>query len=691
MDQPTQSSSRTSSSVTEAELLVRRSDEKLAQFEVQRIAEALMRETKLAPEIAVQISLEVNAQIQRLEIKALTSSLIRGLVDAKLLEHGLTAAHRLHARLGVPMYDADQIIQGSAPELKIANGPEGTSFALAEAIKREYSMLAVFSERVAIGHLSGDLHIENLGEIDRLTTMTGSIDFIKRNGIVLPGGFAGSRPARRPEVLASHLVKYTAAMHGYFSQAIAWDAVNFAFAPLMVELSHEEKKQVAQSLLFELSTPAVARGGQPMRCELHLDWDAPAYLSDRPAIGAGGEQLEKTYGEFGEVARDFLNALFEVYLEGDGQDWSLNGPRPILHVTSRFIDNPGYRSFLDLASKVAIERGGVTFAFDRSSEDDEALTTFTNRYGITANVLQRAKDSWQWRSAILSSVALNLPRLGQRADGDELRVFALLSELLELAAQASLEKRVFLEKLLARGEAGVLSLLAMRPNNEPFLRLNWTSHAICPVGLSELVKIIKGKSLDDSPAAQEFAAKIIAHLSAETERLSAKHKVRFILAESHDLIAPHRLAKLDRHQTETVADEASLKEIYYTNSAKLPVTSNAGALEKIRIEGVMQGAAILGAATELWGNDTPLKPEQMAVLISRAFYQTNNAAFILSPEFTICFACRSATRGIIDHCPQCNSDKIDILAQAVNYYGRVSTWPAWKVAELRLRKRKPIQ
>jgi ribonucleoside-triphosphate reductase (formate) len=127
----------------ETDWLVRRSDEHLVQFDVQRIAEALVRETKLTPEIAHQIALEVQAQIQRLSIPTLTAPLIRGLVDAKLLERGLIAAHRSHARLGVPMFDADQIIQGSIPELKAEHGPEGTSAALAEAVKREYAMLAV--------------------------------------------------------------------------------------------------------------------------------------------------------------------------------------------------------------------------------------------------------------------------------------------------------------------------------------------------------------------------------------------------------------------------------------------------------------------------------------------------------------------------------------------------------------------
>lgn len=676
---------------TESELLVRRSDELLAQFDAQRIAEALVRETKLTPEIAAQISLEVKTQIQNLGIQVLTAPLIRGLVDAKLLEHGLTAAHRLHSRLGVPLFDADQIIQGTLNEGKASHGPEGTSLMLAEAIKREFAMLSIFSESVVNAHLSGDLHIENLGEVDRLTSMTGAIDFIKRYGILLPGGFAGSRPARRPEVLAAHLVKYTAALHGYFSEAIAWDSVNFAFAPLLVDLTHEERRQVAQALLFELSTPAIAHSGQPMRCDLHLDWDAPAYLRNRPAIGAGGEQLDQCYEDFGPVARDFLTAIFEVYLEGDGQGWPLTGPRPILHVTSRFIDNPGYRAFLDLASTVAIERGGVTFTFDRSPENDESLLTFTRRYGMSPTVLQRTGESWQWRAAILSSVAINLPRLGYRAEGDSIKVFQLLTELLELAAQSSLEKRVFLEKLLARGESGVLSLLAMRPGNELFLRLNWTAHAICPIGVSELVKSITGVSLDASPEAQELAKKIVAHLQAEVERLSAKHKVKFLLAESRDLIAPHRLAKLDQSEfAETTATGTDRSRAFYSSSGKVPVTSTPTTFDKIRIEGAIQNNSIQGAKTELWEDEIPTRPEQMAVLISRAFYQTNNPAFTLSPILTICPNCHSTSRGILSSCPQCHSTKVDALAQAANHYSRVSSWPSWKVAELKLRKRELV-
>ncbi len=676
--------------MADAELFVRQSDEDVERFDHQRITDALMREARLELEAAQRIALEVKEQIERSGMRALTAPLIRGLVDAKLVEHGLMNEYRAHSRLGVPVYDVDRIIQSVAGGAGAMHGPEGSSLALAEAIKREYAILNVFSDAVSNAHLIGDLHVENLGDVDRPTTMIGSVDFIKRHGVRLPGGFAGSRPAKRAEVLVLHLVTYTAALQGYFSEALAWDSVNFALAPMLTGLNQREIRQVAQIALFELSSPAIARGGQPVRCDLHLDCEAPAYLRDLPVVGAGGEKSGSTYGAMGEAARNFLKALFEVFLEGDGQGMPFTGPRPMLHLTESFVDNPVNRGLLDLIIRVATERGGVTLVFDRPSEN-EAAAAFTARYGVNADKLQRATGSWQWRAATFSSVAINLPRVGYRAEGNQSRVFELLTELSELAAQASLEKRIFLEKLLARGESGALAMLTMRPGQEVFLPLSWTAHAICPIGLAELTRIVTGQSLDESQAARDFASCVIVYLNSEAKRLSAKHKVRFLLSESRDLTAPHRLARLDlrfgSHTSAVNSGSQSQAEVFYTNSVKLPARSSAEAFERIRFEGEMQAGIVRNAATDLWLGGALPTAEKLAELISNTFHKTQASAITFSPEFSICDVCHTVLRGLQRVCPQCGSTRVDGLAQATNRYSRTSTWPLWKLAELDQRKR----
>src|ERR1051326_5668756 len=112
----------------EPEVLVRRSDEDIVLFDTQRIVEALVREAGIDADLAEQIGLEVREFIQKFGFRTLSSSLIRGLVDAKLLELGLEDAHRAHTRLGVPFYDVDRTMHSSFRESSAQPyGPEGRS------------------------------------------------------------------------------------------------------------------------------------------------------------------------------------------------------------------------------------------------------------------------------------------------------------------------------------------------------------------------------------------------------------------------------------------------------------------------------------------------------------------------------------------------------------------------------------
>jgi anaerobic ribonucleoside-triphosphate reductase len=135
----------------------------------------------------------------------------------------------------------------------------------------------------------------------------------------LSGGFAGSRPARRPEVLAAHLVKHTAALHGYFSEALAWDSVNFAIAPLLVGLTQREMKQIAQALFSSCLRPA--SHAVVSVCIAICIWIGSVRPIYRRLLSSA--QAVKTDHDLRAIhaaaARDFLQALFEVHLEGDGQ------------------------------------------------------------------------------------------------------------------------------------------------------------------------------------------------------------------------------------------------------------------------------------------------------------------------------------------------------------------------------------
>lgn len=672
----------------ELELLVRRSDEDIALFDSERIVEALVREANIDRDLAAQIGREVKQFIQKLGFRTLSSSLIRGLVDAKLLELGLEDAHRSHTRLGVPFYDVDRVMHSALRESTAQPfGPEGTSLILAESIKREYAIINVFSDQIANAHLVGDIHIHGIGAVDRPYSLISVVDYIKQFGITLPQGFASSRPARRAEVLAAHIVKLSATLQGYLAGPVVWDSLNFGVAPFLEGIDERAIKQLAQTLVFEFSAPAVARGGQIIFSDLHLDWDAPSYLKNRTAIGPGGSDTGKTYSDYVYQAHQFLQALLEVYIEGDGQGRAFLTPRLVLHINQHFNEIPGYRSILDLASRLAVERGGITIAFDR---DDEG--TFVRRYGIHDEKGLARSENHAMRSAQFQVVSLNLPRVGYLAGENQVQVFEELTRLMETAAQAHLEKRVFMEKLLALGERGPLAALATRASGAPFLKLNWTTHAISLVGLNELCRVVLQSDLHDSEATMEFGIKVLTHLKREAERLSNKHKVRFLLSGQTTEVTAHRLARLDLRFFGSIAEsvvcgDPSLDAAYYTDGVRLAATSDVPVVDRVRTEGVFHDFGFVSAATEIWMGESKPQPEDLGRLISVAFYQSTCTGLIFCPEFTMCSNCGQSSRGLHTACPSCGSERVDGLAYAGDRYGHTSSWDAGRLAELRDRRR----
>ena len=74
------------SETTDITLFVRTSGEEIAPWNRQRIVDALVREADIDDHLAVQISKEVEKQIISSGIGLLTTSLIRELVNARLIE-----------------------------------------------------------------------------------------------------------------------------------------------------------------------------------------------------------------------------------------------------------------------------------------------------------------------------------------------------------------------------------------------------------------------------------------------------------------------------------------------------------------------------------------------------------------------------------------------------------------------------
>lgn len=662
---------------TDLTLFVRTSDEEIARWNRRRIVDALILEAGLAEEEADEISKEVEKQIVSSGIGLLTTALVRELVDAKLIERGLEQARRLHARLGFPLYDVRQLLLHRNKEnANVPHAPEGTGLALVEGIKRQYALHDVFSREVGDAHAAGDIHLHGLGYIDRPYSTVQSLEYLKRFGLRLPHFVTVAGPAKHAEVLLAHMVRYGALLQGHFAGVVGWEAVNLSFAPYLKGMGRREVEQFAQMLVYEFSQLTAARGGQAIFTDIHLCWEIPEHLADQPAIGPGGKPTGLPCGAYEEEARLLASALMAVYRQGDATGKPFIFPRPIIHLTDGFFLAEGHEKFLEEACGVAAAMGNPLFLFERSKDTPGA-----------ASQTEETPLPWQAGWTAIQNVTINLPRLGYRAGGNEERLLALLGETLDLAAKAHLQKRDFIGKLLALGDAGPLAMLAMPAGGSPPLELGKEVYLVGITGFNELVRLQTGRHLHEGGEALEWGLKVVEWLSRQVEALSRRYGMAFVLEQTPAESTAYRFARLDLKQFSPlsgryVRGDVAGGGLYYTNSTHLHVGAPIDPAGRVELEGLFHPLFKGDAVTYLELGAVEPPAGRLADFIRQAFHKTKCRQLAFCPTFTFCLACDHTCRGLLSSCPACNSQRVDHLARISQYYSRVSGWNRGKRAEL---------
>jgi anaerobic ribonucleoside-triphosphate reductase len=664
----------------------------LVLWDRERIVDALVRETDIAPEVAQKISHEVEDEILSFRVKTITSSLIRELVDAKLIEHGLVEVYKRHARLGVPLYDVERVLLFQNREnANIPHNPEATNMTLAEAINKQFGLTRVFDEQIADAHIRGDIHLHDLGFINRPYCSGQSLEYVKKFGLNLPNALSIARPAKHPETLLAHIVKFSAALQGHFAGAIGWDAVNVFFAPFLIGMSDYELHQIAQMMIFEYSQQSVARGGQAIFSDLNLYWEVPKHFEKVPAIGPGGEYTGKTYGDYIADSQKFAWALFDIYNEGDGLGRPFFFPKPLVHITDTSLRTPGFHDFLHHICDVAAEKGNTYFVFDRG---DTAKVSECCRlsFKLDESDLEDAQYPWKMRYSAIQNVTLNLPRIAFEAAGDTEKLFSRITELFRLAVKAHTQKREFINSLLELKEEGPLALLTMEKDGEHYLRMHRATFLIGILGLNEMIQAHTGHELHESREALRLGLRVISHMKLLCDRYSRETGLRLVLEQTPAESAAYRLAKLDLEQypqdtIRVVKGNIETEEVYYTNSTYINVSVPINPIDRVTQEGLFHPLIEAGALSHVWIADARPPAESVANFVLKTFQHTQNAQIAFSPEFTTCNDCGKTSRGLADCCPYCHSENVDGITRVTGYFTRISSWNKGKKGELRDRYR----
>ncbi|MBT5842761.1 MAG: helix-turn-helix domain-containing protein, partial [Thaumarchaeota archaeon] len=146
--------------IESGKMYVRTSHESIEEFNSHKIIQSLVREGSLPLELAQKITEEVENRIYKYQTTYLTGALIREMVNSVLLEHGHEEYRNKLARLGLPVFDVQEMISNLD---NVNNGAEGLLFNTGQRVFAEHLLTNTLPKDVADSHLSGDLHITNPG------------------------------------------------------------------------------------------------------------------------------------------------------------------------------------------------------------------------------------------------------------------------------------------------------------------------------------------------------------------------------------------------------------------------------------------------------------------------------------------------------------------------------------------------
>lgn len=674
---------------------VRTSEDELRTWNREAITRSLKRELGPVDGLWREIAKKVEGQIKKMGIETITAPLIRELVCVELLRRGMEKEYKKYQRLGVPIWDVDNIIftHNTARSSNNPHTPETTNLTLAESIKKDYALARVFSPSVAEAHLKGDIHLHKLDFSDRPYCCGNSLEYIKKYGLNIASSLAIAKPAKHADVLILHLIKFSSMLQIHFAGAIGWEAVNIFLAPFLVGLNDKDLKALAQLLVYEFNMQNVAKGGQAIFSDINLYWEVPDHYQKTPAIGPGGKYTGKTYGDYQKEAQRFLKALMKIYLKGDASGRPFFWPKPNFHMTERFWKTPGHEEFLELAAQVAAEKGNTEFFFDRGSSVRISQCCRLS-FKLNKKELAETKNPEKMRQASGQYISINLPRIAYEASGSEKKLFSLLDKRMELAAKAHRQKHRFLERLLELGSQGPLAALTTeQPGDpEPYYRLNRDVYLFTIAGVNEMIQHHLGEELHESDEALKKGLKVIAFMNKKCQKLAKEYKMRFALEQSPMEGLCYRFARLDlryfsKQAKKVIKGDLKTDAVYYTNSSQLNNGVMIDPAERVYKEGLFHPLIDAGAMTHIWIGEQKPSAKSIANFVKKTFENSQNELIAFSPEFTLCGDCRKTTRGLAKECKFCGSKNIDQMTRVSGFYSLTSRWNKGKMQELKDRYR----
>jgi anaerobic ribonucleoside-triphosphate reductase len=630
-------------------IFVRTSRLAMEEFDRNKIAEALVKEANVPGFQAQKIARETEKRLMEFKTKYLTAPLIREMVNAILVEKGLEEYRHKLTRLGLPVYDVNQLIESIGTTQQ---GVEAIHKAAADAVMEEYTLLNVLPRDVADAHLSGGLHLKNLGTwVLKPDQFMHDLRFFLQRGLN-SGGMNIQEPSYLPPksveaalLTASNVLKI-AATEASGEQTL--DFFNVFLAPFTMGISEERVREGLRLFVTNLNHPL--SNGNSVGASLGIEFVVPEFLKEKEAVGPEGKTVG-LYGDYAEESRRLASLIFEVMLQDDTRKPVFN-PRLIVKIRPEALKDPECAPLLLESHKFAAETGLPYFANLCAPEQKTASYT-----SLGFRLASEWREDWEldtMQTGSVDTVIINLPRVMYEAGGKENSFFRILDDQLEMALRAL---EIKYRTIKQREREHMLPFLMQKTDGDQYFRIENAVRLVSFVGLNETIQAFFDKPLKLEGETLDFARKIVSYLSGDIEKYSKKPETRASLAMVPAPDAAKRLAELDaeRYGWAKVRAQGSREKPFYTDLVALPLGVDASWKERLRVEEQFHSLTPGGHLCVIPVADEPQKPEDLLSITREVAGNYGVGLYVFNRNIAYCAGCRQIFYGILEKCPSCGS------------------------------------
>ena len=439
--------------IESGKMYVRTSHDSIEEFNSDKIIQSLVREGSLPLELSQKITEEVENRIYKFQTTYLTGSLIREMVNNVLLEHGHEEYRNKLARLGMPVFEVQEMFTNVE---NIRNGVEDILFTSGKNTLAEYLLTNTLPKDIADSHLSGELHISNLGLWSLIPdTIFLNLKELIDNGIELKGkcpSVTRIPVAKTLDDLKKLLPMIFNLVLKESSQEIVIDDLPAVLGKFSKNNDDIEKMLVD---VFTMSSTSTS-----------LD-KSPTVLSFRIPLSAD---------------KKLINAIFSAY-----NTFVKSTPTPKIGLVIDYEKGKVTDHSEILAQTVSL---GGNITFSKGACSTNAIKNSTK------NSTKNSEPSIK-----LGSLTINLPRLALESSKDETYFRARLVLLMKPAIAAMATRKKDVSDLIRRGVNPILA------EKTQFMQKNNSSVILNFVGLKEAVHKILGHK--DDKEGKEILNKVL--------------------------------------------------------------------------------------------------------------------------------------------------------------------------------------